>query len=104
MSTPAVPFCAIAPADLTQRDQWVLWRYETRGDSKTKVPQQMSGKHADSTDPATWTSYETAFRYWQRFPKHNAGIGFVFHADDPFCGLDLDNCLDEAGRVKPWAQ
>jgi len=56
------------------------------------------------TDPATWTSFERALRHWQRFPRHYAGIGFVFHVDDPFCGVDLDNCLDEAGTLKPWAQ
>ncbi len=31
-------------------------------------------------------------------------MGFVFHVDDPFCGVDLDNCLGEDGSVRPWAQ
>jgi hypothetical protein len=104
MSASTMPGRIIAPDDLIERDQWVLWLYETRGDSRTKVPQQTTGKCADSTDPRTWTSYKTALRCWQRFPKHYAGMGFVFHVDDPFCGVDLDNCLDEPGRVKPWAQ
>ncbi len=89
---------------MTELDQWVLWMYEYRGDSKTKVPQQTNGKRADSTDPLTWTSYEAAMDKLTRYPKHYAGVGFVFHVDDPFCGVDLDNCLDEYGVVRPWAQ
>ncbi len=94
----------LAPSDLTELDQWVLWQYEYRGDSKTKVPQQTNGKRADSTNPLTWTSYETALDKLQRYPQHYAGVGFVFHVDDPFCGVDLDNCLGEDGSVRPWAQ
>ena len=31
-------------------------------------------------------------------------IGFVFDKADPYCGIDLDNCLDENAQVKNWAK
>ena len=32
-----------------------------------------------------------------------SGLGFVFASDDPLCGIDLDDCLDAEGNLKPWA-
>ena len=28
----------------------------------------------------------------------------MFSADDPYCGIDLDNCLDAQGKLKAWAK
>ena len=93
------------PDDLTERDQWVLWRYETRkGKPKpTKVPYQINGALASSTDPATWTTYEEALAAWQAHPQQFSGIGFVFTKDDPYCGIDLDHALNRDGSLKTWA-
>lgn len=88
------------PDDLSERDSWLLWRYE----GGAKVPYQANGRKASSTDPSTWTDFQHARAAWQRYPKHFAGVGFVFHADDPFAGIDLDNCLDEQGALKEWAR
>jgi hypothetical protein len=40
----------------------------------------------------------------QDHPDHWSGIGFVFSPDDPYFGIDLDDCLDAEGNLKPWAQ
>jgi len=57
------------PDDLAERDQWVLWRYESRYGRPTKVPYQASGKPADSTNPGTWTMFEDALGAWSRNPQ-----------------------------------
>lgn len=91
------------PDDLTELDQWVMWRYETRDGNRTKVPCRITGKHASATDRSTWASYEQVVKARAAQPNNFSGIGFVFTSSDPFTGIDLDDCL-QAGRLKPWAQ
>lgn len=94
------------PDSLTELDQWIAWRYEQRDDGRpTKVPYQINGGHrASSTDPKTWSSFDEALMACQENPKRWSGIGFVFSANDPYFGIDLDQCLDAAAKLKPWAQ
>jgi hypothetical protein len=92
------------PAALTQRPQWVLWRYEQRGKNKpTKVPYQAKqpDKKAKSSDPNTWATFTEAANAYQQ--GHGDGLGFVFSGDDGFCGVDLDGCCDADGTLSPWA-
>jgi hypothetical protein len=89
-----------APDDLAERDQWLLWRYER----DTKVPYQVNGRRASSTDPRTWNSYAAVQAALWAHPDRYDGAGFVFWEEDPFAGIDADDCLDDAGNVKPWAQ
>jgi putative DNA primase/helicase len=92
------------PDDLSERDQWVLWRFEDRSGRPTKVPYQVGGRCASSTDPKTWTSFDAVANEWRNSPEWYSGLGFVFSAIDPFCGIDLDDSLDLSGNPKPWAQ
>jgi len=90
------------PEETRQRDQWVCWRWEYNWKEKRleKVPiNPHTGKHARTNDPATWGSYADAIRYAR---EHKVdGLGFVFVADDPFCGIDLDGCRDpETGELR----
>jgi putative DNA primase/helicase len=85
------------PAELRNLPQWVAWKYE----NGTKLPVNVNtNKLASSTDPSTWTTFETAVS------KRNghAGIGFVFSADDEYCGIDFDACYrNDTGETAPWA-
>jgi len=82
------------PQELRDLAQWVVWRYEKRGDKQTKVPYNPSGKHAKSSDPATWATFDQVIAVAERFD----GIGYVFSADDPYTGCDFDAPLD-AGKL-----
>jgi hypothetical protein len=90
---------ALIPQDLRARPQWVCWKLEERGGKTTKVPYSPNGQHAKSSDPATWTTFEEACKASRDY----AGVGYVFSPDDPFVGIDLDDCLDTDGTVRPWA-
>ena len=91
------------PSDLLQLRQWVGWKYVRRDGRETKLPiDPKTGGPASSTDPTTWASFDDAVAACRRYAAM-AGVGFVFTADDEFCGIDLDDCIDPAtGGMKPW--
>ena len=92
------------PQELRDLAQWVCWRYETRDDRPTKVPYSaVSGHRAASTDPSTWSTHEAATAAQTAAESRYAGIGYVFSAEDPYLGVDLDDCVDEHGEVHPVA-
>ncbi|HEY3297017.1 MAG TPA: hypothetical protein VGK34_00035, partial [Armatimonadota bacterium] len=97
------------PSELIQREQWVVWRLIDKGEKKadgspkfSKVPfDAKSGDPASSTGPETWCSYATAVAAVHEY----SGIGFVFHKDDPYVGIDLDNAINgESGLIDGWAK
>jgi len=90
--------------ELQAQKRWVLWRLEmvrnTRGELvPTKVPYQLNGAHASSTDPATWCIYRDA----QAAVGSFTGVGVVMGQ-----GLgctDLDHCVEPStGKILPWAR
>ena len=86
------------PPSLRAVPQWVCWRSVNRDGRPTKEPiDPHSGRLAKTNDSSTWSDFETA---WDRFESSQglSGIGFVFTADDPFAGVDIDDCLDESGH------
>jgi len=97
MANAALPVDQI-PQCLRDREQWVCWKSIERDGKRTKKPlDAKTGLPASATDARTWSPFPTAYRAY----RHNAGItgvGYVFAADDPFAGVDVDNCLDAAGN------
>jgi len=91
---------------LTERRQWVVWRYEQRkGQEKpTKVPYNArNGRLAKTDAPDTWSTYEEARTALARSKRFD-GLGYVLSADDPFAGVDLDDCINlETGEIDPQA-
>jgi hypothetical protein len=120
---PTAEDLARIPDALTVRQQWILWRGSDRTDRKTgeitgleKMPvDPQTFRNADTTDPATWGTFAhcvaalpRALEEWEEADPsgyRGGGLGFVFAAEDPFCGIDLDHCRDPAtGSIATWAQ
>ena len=95
---------SVIPDALVEREQWVCWREEDRDGKPTKVPvMPTSGAFASTTDPDTWTGFETAFEFLDTGEVD--GVGFVFSEDDPIVGVDLDDCREpETETVDSTAQ
>lgn len=90
------------PAELRERNQWVVWRYELNGDGKeTKVPYQANGtgKNANISDPSTWGSLEAAKATYES--DGYDGILFAISKGDPYTIIDFDDALDESGTIEP---
>lgn len=94
------------PDELRRRPQWVVWKYEKRGDDYTKVLYIAGGVgRAKSTDLMTWRTLEEAVQALRASSCRYDGIGFVFCSADPFVGVDLDDCRNpETGEIAGWAQ
>lgn len=71
-------WCRI-PAELRERKQWTLA-------GPDKAPLTISGTHASSTDPATWSNFDAVCAA----AKPGQFIGYMLSADDPFTCIDLD--------------
>ncbi|MCC6660673.1 MAG: AAA family ATPase [Phycisphaerales bacterium] len=94
----APPNVTAIPSDLRSLPQWVVWQ------APKKIPYTPgTGQPASSGDPATWRTFGEATACYEA--GGYAGIGFVFTPGDPYCGIDLDDCLDVGGIPYPkaWA-
>jgi len=69
---------------------WLVWKYQKKEEGKkpTKVPYQINGKLASTTNPSTWTTYAKADSY-----KNKNGIGIVFESTANMVGVDFDDIL-----------
>jgi len=95
------------PEELKKRPQWVDWVYEhnpSDPDNPKKPPiNPKTGKKAKVNDPDTFATFEVAVK---RYKKGGVeGIGFVFTDNDPYVGIDLDDCRNKiTGKIKIAAQ
>ena len=80
------------PRELRDRDRWLRF-------SAKKVPLRSDGTGpASSTNPLTWSSFDDAAASCA-----GVGLGFALDGDGIIC-VDLDNAINEAGRIKPWGK
>lgn len=92
------------PDELKNISQWVAWEWTRREDRWIKLPLNAKNlRNAKINDSTTWSSFHQAFNALDG-TTGEVGLGFVFTPDDPFLGIDLDNCIDEFGILKDWGQ
>ena len=85
------------PRELKLIKQWICWHRE----NQQKVHLQINGEWARSNCETTWSTYTAVRQVAEKLGYE--GVAFVISGDDPYCGVDLDNCLDETGILRPWA-
>jgi hypothetical protein len=81
------------PSELKELRQWILYN------TKTKVP------YHRISDAMSWFTWGDVLRMSVKDPD-NFGVGFVFTKDDPYVGIDLDDCAEkpcDASSLSPWA-
>ncbi|MBL8210537.1 MAG: hypothetical protein JNK87_07495 [Bryobacterales bacterium] len=90
------------PKDLAEWDQWAHWDWEWSPDKEKwqKPCFRIDGVRAGSTDPAILAPINRALATLNGRAR---GLSFVLTEQDPYCGIDLDHCLDANGTIKPWA-
>jgi len=88
--------CAV-PDDLAELDCWGVWRMES-----TKIPYRVDGRRASSTNVNDWTDIDRARN--ALWTGKYSGLAFAFFAQHGVAGIDLDDCLDGDGGLKPWAR
>lgn len=81
------------PAELKQRNQWVLWKLENVKGRWTKPPYRVNGQPADKTNPLHWTSFQEALAAYSSAQGAYNGLGYILSSDDPYTVIDLDSCI-----------
>lgn len=85
------------PDELKTLKQWVFWKKVVKDGKPTKLPYDPKTRQLASTiDPNTWGTFAEVMTYKE---FNMDGLGFVFSDEDPFCGIDFDNCIDEQGKI-----
>ena len=84
---------------LKDNPQFCCWKYEERSGRKTKVPYNpVTGKRAKADQRSTFKDFSSAVAAVSNYD----GIGFLVGND--ICVIDLDDCFDSGGKLKPISQ
>jgi hypothetical protein len=92
------------PSVLRELRQWCFWRRELVKGRYAKIPYTFMGYRGSSTNPETWSRLDLLLKILSQRPDFADGVSFVVTREDPFCGLDFDECLTDTGCEKPWVR
>jgi len=80
------------PDELVDRPQWCVWRLEhTKLAYQPHRPDSLARSNAPSTF-ATFCEAVDVFADALDTPRQFTGIGYLFTDDDPFTGVNFDDC------------
>ncbi len=82
------------PAELKALPIWTCWRYEwneKRGAWAKSPYMPYTVKHASSTRPSSWASFERAYACYQERRDFFDGVFIALSKDDPYVGGDFDH-------------
>lgn len=83
---------------LKEGKQWVCC-------DDNKIPYTpATGREARANNNTTWGTFDDARKAWKKYSEKYAGIGREFIKEQKITGVDLDKCIDEDGKIAPWAQ
>jgi hypothetical protein len=94
------------PEEMRELPNWIVWRLEKRANKsgvvkETKVPYNArSGRHAQSNNPATWSTFGAAMEALKKGCFNGPG----FCITQPIIVADFDGCRDPGGILEPWAE
>jgi len=97
------------PEELKKLRRWVCWKSIPHSNPKKKNIKKpispITGYGASSTDSKTWVSFDRALNYLIENVETQSlsGLMFAIDKDDPYSGIDLDNCVTSKGKATSWA-
>ena len=80
------------PVSLMAIHRWILWKHDFIDGRWSKVPYQVSGYPASTTNPKHWSTFNQAADELMFKPEFD-GLGIIITGED-FHGIDLDDCRD----------
>lgn len=107
-SGPIVPDRAVLPTQLVTANCWMVWQYQHRAgeDAPRKVPYYTDGGLRGKgmtldcpEDVSRLASFDMAVRCAEAPSSKYSGVGVALRAELNIGGIDLDDCLDDAGLV-----
>jgi len=102
---------ALIPAELRALKRWAPWAavWNARREKWDKIPRQPRDPQygLSTVKPARWGSFDQTLAALAKHPGvlHGAGLCLTgIAAEAGVVGIDIDNCLDEAGNPSGFAQ
>ena len=83
------------PAEMKEQCRWMCFKIV---DGKKMPVSVHSGIVTDVTNSNNWADFNTALTYLENHQSRVKGLGYVFVKGDNMVGIDLDDCLNEAGK------